>query len=40
LWEVLKKVDLSHKSRDFEHLVFDKKNVRRILLFEDFVKNL
>ena len=40
LFGMLKKIDLSHKSRDFEHLVFDKKNVRRILMFEDFVENI
>jgi len=40
LSEMLNKVDLAHKSRDFEHLVFDKKDVRRIMMFEDFVKSL
>lgn len=38
--EVLKKVDLTHKTRDFEHLVFRKENTRKILLFEDFVHDL
>jgi predicted nucleotidyltransferase component of viral defense system len=38
--EILKKVDLTHKTRDFEHLVFEKKNARKILLFEDFVRDL
>ncbi|MBA7521538.1 hypothetical protein ES705_13645 [subsurface metagenome] len=38
--EILKKVDLTHKTRDFEHLVFEKENARRILLFEDFVSDL
>lgn len=40
LQNLLEKVDLAHKSRDFEHLVFDKKNTRRILLFKDFVEGL
>ena len=38
--EILKKVDLKDKTRDFEHLVFNKENARKILLFEDFVNDL
>ena len=37
---VVKKVDLKHKSRDFEHLVFDKRNASKILLFEEFVEKI
>ena len=38
--EVAKRVDLKHKSRDFEHLVFDKRNAGKILLFEEFVERI
>ncbi len=37
---VLSKVDLSHKSKDFEHLLFEKRNSLKILSFEQFVKDL
>ena len=37
---LLQKIDLSHKAKDFEHLAFQERNARRILLFEDFVDNL
>jgi len=40
LGEMLKTVDLSHKAKDFEHLVFHERNTGRILLFEEFVKDL
>jgi len=38
--EMLTKVDLTNKARDFEHLLFEKRNSTRILLFNDFFKNL
>ena len=38
--KVLQKVDLSHKAKDFEHLVFQEGNTQRILLFGDFIKDL
>lgn len=37
---MLAKVDLSHKARDFEHLLFEKRNSERILKFKEFVKEL
>ena len=37
---LLNRVDLSQKVRDFEHLVFDKRNSTRILLFSEFVAGL
>ena len=38
--DLLQKIDLSHKAKDFEHLAFQEHNTRRILLFEDFVDDL
>jgi predicted nucleotidyltransferase component of viral defense system len=38
--EILQKVNLSHKSRDFEHLLFERRNSSRILQFKDFVDSL
>jgi len=40
LTETINKVDLLHKSKDFEHLLFDKEKSQKILLFKDFVENL
>ena len=40
LSDVLSKVDLSHKSKDFEHLLFEKRNSSKILSFGQFVKDL
>ena len=40
LFDVLSKVDLSHKSKDFEHLLFEKRNSSKILSFGQFVKDL
>jgi predicted nucleotidyltransferase component of viral defense system len=40
LTETIEKVDLSNKSKDFEHLLFEKKNSQRILLFDEFVQGL
>lgn len=37
---VLHKIDLSQKAKDFEHLVFQKRNNNKILLFNEFVKGL
>lgn len=37
---LLKKTDLKKKSRDFEHLLFNKSNSHRILDFGEFIKNL
>ena len=37
--KMLVKVNLAHKSRDFEHLVFDKIKSRQILSFENFIGN-
>jgi len=37
---LLFQVDLAHKAKDFEHLVFQKRNSRKILLFNEFVKGL
>lgn len=38
--ETLEKVDLTQKKRDFEHLLFNKKNSERILLVGDFIREL
>jgi hypothetical protein len=35
--ELLKTIDLNKKQRDFEHLLFNKTNSKKILLFADFV---
>jgi predicted nucleotidyltransferase component of viral defense system len=40
LSEVLKKIDLKHKSKDFEHLVFTPASTNKILHFEDFINEL
>ena len=40
LIETIEKVDLLHKSKDFEHLLFNKENKYRILNFSEFIKNL
>lgn len=37
---VLEKIDLNQKKRDFEHLLFDKKNSDRILRFREFLKDI
>jgi predicted nucleotidyltransferase component of viral defense system len=37
---VIDSVDLNSKMKDFEHLLFNKNNSRRILLADDFFKNL
>lgn len=38
--EILETVDLNNKKRDFEHLLFNKRNSERILSFGDFVQDL
>jgi len=38
--DLLTKVDLNKKEKDFDHLVFQKRNSKRILLFGEFVKGL
>ena len=38
--EVLTKIDLKQKARDFEHLAFNKRNTQRILIFDQFVMGL
>jgi predicted nucleotidyltransferase component of viral defense system len=38
--DMLKKVDLSVKMRDFEHLLFNKSNAARLLLVEEFFESL
>ncbi|MDY0201800.1 MAG: nucleotidyl transferase AbiEii/AbiGii toxin family protein [Tenuifilaceae bacterium] len=40
LEEHLTKVDLNHKVKDFEHLVFEKRNSKKILSFPEMVKLL
>jgi hypothetical protein len=40
LSELLTKVNLSQKARDFEHLLFEKRNSDRILGFKEFVAGL
>jgi predicted nucleotidyltransferase component of viral defense system len=37
---ILLKTDLSHKAKDFEHLIFEKRNSGKILLFNEFVEGL
>lgn len=40
LIETLEKVDLQHKSKDFEHLLFNKENKDKILNFSEFIKSI
>lgn len=40
LIETIEKIDLQHKSKDFEHLLFRKENKNKILKFSEFVKKL
>jgi predicted nucleotidyltransferase component of viral defense system len=37
LTEILEKIDLQHKSKDFEHLLFNKGNKNKILYFNEFI---
>jgi hypothetical protein len=38
--ETIEKVDLLHKSKDFEHLLFNRENKDKILNFSEFIKKL
>ena len=40
LKDMLQKIDLSHKAKDFEHLAFQERSIQKITLFEDFVNDL
>jgi predicted nucleotidyltransferase component of viral defense system len=40
LLSLLSSVNLEHKARDFEHLLFDKRNSTRILSFKEYVESL
>jgi predicted nucleotidyltransferase component of viral defense system len=40
LIETVEKVDLLHKSRDFEHLLFNKENKNKILNFKEFINEI
>jgi predicted nucleotidyltransferase component of viral defense system len=40
LIETIENVDLLHKSKDFEHLLFNKENKDKVLNFSEFVKNI
>jgi predicted nucleotidyltransferase component of viral defense system len=40
LKDMLQKIDLSHKAKDFEHLAFQERSIHRIMLFDDFVNDL
>lgn len=37
LLKMLESVDLQHKSKDFEHLVFDKASTKKIIHFKEFI---
>ena len=38
--KILKGIDLNIKKRDFEHLLFNKKNSERILLVDEFFQEM
>jgi predicted nucleotidyltransferase component of viral defense system len=40
LTETIETVDIQHKSKDFEHLLFNKENKDNILNFSEFIKSL
>jgi len=40
LIETMEKIDLQHKSKDFEHLLFNKENKDKILMFSDYIKKM
>ena len=40
LIETVEKIDLQHKSKDFEHLLFNKENKYKILNFSEFIRML
>ena len=40
LFKTIENTDLQHKSKEFEHLLFNKKNTDKILRFREFLNNL
>ncbi|MDR2883394.1 MAG: nucleotidyl transferase AbiEii/AbiGii toxin family protein [Alistipes sp.] len=40
LLQIVEKTDLVTKSKDFEHLLFSKNNIRKVLMFREFVEGL
>ena len=40
LIETIEKIDLQHKSKDFEHLLFNKGNKDKILMFCDYIRKM
>jgi hypothetical protein len=40
LLRITEEVNLKNKMRDFEHLLFNTENSRKILLFKDFINDL
>jgi len=40
LIETVEKIDLQHKSKDFEHLLFNKENKYKVLNFSEFMRML
>lgn len=40
LIETIEKIDLQHKSKDFEHLLFNKGNKDKILMFSDYIRKM
>ncbi|MFW6275641.1 MAG: nucleotidyl transferase AbiEii/AbiGii toxin family protein [bacterium] len=40
LKDMLQKIDLSHKAKDFEHLAFQERSIKKIMFFDDFVNDL
>lgn len=40
LQDLLQKIDLDHKAKDFDHLVFEKRHSKRILMFKEFIDTL
>lgn len=40
LIETIEKIDLQHKSKDFEHLLFNKGNKDKILMFSEYIRKM
>ena len=40
LHDLLQKIDLDHKAKDFDHLVFEQRHSKRILMFKEFIDTL
>ena len=38
--ELLEQIDLKHKSKDFEHLLFNKTNGDKIIRFKEFIDQI